>query len=112
MKSVALRSFQLTTKSYRKRFREYTGAPGRTYAETEIELDRRFLKWLKTEEVETFEDLKQLMVVEKFMSLLHPEARLRIIEAGIRNLRAAADRTDILETFSSQKGSQPRRPGQ
>nr|XP_045608548.1 golgin subfamily A member 6-like protein 2 [Procambarus clarkii] len=97
IKKAVLQSYRLTPKVYRKCFRECTRASGRSYAETARDMERRFLRWLKAEEVETMEELKQLMVMERFMSMLHPELRVRIKEAGIRELKAAADRADLLE---------------
>ncbi|XP_069195196.1 trichohyalin-like [Procambarus clarkii] len=97
IKKAVLQSYRLIPEVYRKRFRECTRASGRSYAETARDMERRFLRWLKAEEVQTMEELKQLMVMERFMSMLHPELRVRIKEAGIRELKAAADRADLLE---------------
>nr|XP_045622072.1 trichohyalin-like [Procambarus clarkii] len=97
IKKAVLQSYRLTPEVYRKRFREYARASGRSYAETARDMERKFLRWLKAEEVETMEELKQLMVMERFLSMLHPELRVRIKEAGIRELKATADRADLLE---------------
>ncbi|XP_069184055.1 trichohyalin-like [Procambarus clarkii] len=97
IKKAVVQSYRLTPEVYRKRLRECTRVSGRTYAETARNMECKFLRWLKTEEVETMEELKQFMVMERFMSMLHPELRVRIKEAGIRELKAAADRADLLE---------------
>ncbi|XP_069191761.1 uncharacterized protein [Procambarus clarkii] len=88
---------RLTPECYRKRFRECTRSPGKSYVETAREMKRKFLKWLESEGAKSAEDVKRLMVLEKFMSMLSPEIRVRVKEADIKDLRAAADRADMLE---------------
>ncbi|XP_069161186.1 trichohyalin-like [Procambarus clarkii] len=107
VKRAVLRSFKLTPECYRKRFRECTRLPGKSYAETARDMERKFLKWMDSEEAESAEEIKELMVMEKFMSVLSPEIRMRVKEADIKDLRAAADRADMLE-----EALRPRREGQ
>ena len=97
IKNAVLHSYKLTPEVYRKRFRECTRMSGKSYAETAREMERKFLRWLKAEEAESAEDLKRLILMEKFMSLLHPELRVRVKEAGIKDVKTAADRADMLE---------------
>ncbi|XP_069168027.1 uncharacterized protein [Procambarus clarkii] len=59
-----------------KRFRECTHLPGKSYAETARDMERKFLKWLESEGAKSAEDVNRLMVMEKFMSVLSPEIRL------------------------------------
>ncbi|XP_069176720.1 uncharacterized protein [Procambarus clarkii] len=107
VKRAVLHSFKLTPECYRKRFRECTRSPGKSYPETARDMERKFLKWLESEGAKSAEDVKRLMVMEKFMSVLSPEIRVRVKEAGIKDLRAAADRADMLE-----EALRPRREGQ
>ncbi|XP_069191704.1 trichohyalin-like [Procambarus clarkii] len=51
IKKVVLQSDRLTPEVYRKCFRECTRASGRSYAKTAQNMERRFLQWLKAEEV-------------------------------------------------------------
>ncbi|XP_069192751.1 GRB10-interacting GYF protein 2-like [Procambarus clarkii] len=95
--AAVLHSFSLTPKCYRKRFRECTRSPGKSYAETARDMERKFLKWLESEGAKSAEEVKRLIVMEKFMSVLSPEIRIRVKEADIKDLRAAADRADMLE---------------
>ncbi|XP_069188808.1 uncharacterized protein [Procambarus clarkii] len=97
VKRAVLHSFKLMPECYRKRFREYTRSPGKSYVETARDIERKFLKWLESEGAKSAEDVKRLMVMEKFMSVLSPEIRVRVKEADINDLRAAADRADMLE---------------
>ncbi|XP_069193700.1 MAP7 domain-containing protein 1-like [Procambarus clarkii] len=51
---------------------------------------------LKAEEAESADEIKRLIVMEKFMSVLHSELRVRVreaplLEAGIKDIKAAAD---------------------
>ncbi|XP_069166324.1 uncharacterized protein [Procambarus clarkii] len=110
VKSAVLHSFKLTLECYRKRFRECTRSPGKSYAETARDMERKFLKWLKTEGAKSAEDIKQLMVMEKLMSVLSPEIRIRVKEADTKDLRAAADRADMLEEALQPRREGPHRP--
>ncbi|XP_069168371.1 uncharacterized protein [Procambarus clarkii] len=107
VKRAVLHSFKLTQECYRKRLRECTRSPGKSYAETAMDMERKFLKWLESEGAKSAEDVKRLMVMEKFMSVLSPEIRVRVKEADIKDLRATADRVDMLE-----EALRPRREGQ
>ncbi|XP_069181858.1 uncharacterized protein [Procambarus clarkii] len=110
VKRAELHSFKLTPECYRKRFRECTLSPGKSYAETARDMERKFLKWLESEGAKSAEDVKRLMVMEKFMSVLSPEIRIRVKEADIKDLRAAADRADMLEEALRPRREGPHRP--
>ncbi|XP_069180907.1 uncharacterized protein [Procambarus clarkii] len=110
VKRAVLHSFKLTPECYRKRFQECTRLPGKSYAETVRDMERRFLKWLKAEGAKSAEDIKQLMVMEKFMPMLSPEIRIRVKEADIKDLRAAADRANMLEEALRPRREGPHRP--
>ncbi|XP_069177571.1 trichohyalin-like [Procambarus clarkii] len=49
----------------------------KSYAETARDMERKFLKWLESEKARSAEEVKRLMVMEKFMSGLSPEIRLK-----------------------------------
>ncbi|XP_069192614.1 uncharacterized protein [Procambarus clarkii] len=49
---------------------------GKSYAETARDMERKFLKWLDSEGARTVEEVKGLMVMKKFMSVLSPEIRI------------------------------------
>ncbi|XP_069176324.1 uncharacterized protein [Procambarus clarkii] len=84
VKRAVLHSFKLTPECYRKRFRECTRSPGKCYAETARDMERKFLKWLESEGAKSAEDVKRLMVMEKVMSMLSPEIRVKVKEADIK----------------------------
>ncbi|XP_069171422.1 trichohyalin-like [Procambarus clarkii] len=92
---------------YRKIFRECTRSPGKSYAEMARDMERKILNWLESEGVKSAEDVKRLMVMEKFMSVLSPEIRIRVKEADIKDLRAAAD---MLEEALQPRREGPHRP--
>ncbi|XP_069161336.1 uncharacterized protein [Procambarus clarkii] len=110
VKRAVLHSIKLTPECYRKRFRECTRSPGKSSAETERDMERKFLKWLESEVAKSAEDVKRLMVMEKFMSVLSPEIRIRVREADIKDLRTAADRADMLEEALRPRREGPHRP--
>ncbi|XP_069158988.1 apical junction molecule-like [Procambarus clarkii] len=96
VKNSVLRSFLLTPEAYRKRFREMVKTQRSTYAETARDLERRLQRWMGSEKVESFEDLKQLMLMEKFLEMVTPDTRFKVQEAGIKTLLEAADKADVI----------------
>ncbi|XP_069159732.1 uncharacterized protein [Procambarus clarkii] len=109
VKSSILRSFQLTPEAYRKRFREMMKVGACTFAETARDLERRFQKWIEAAGVGSYADLKQLMVMEKFLEMMHPETKFKIQEAGIMEVKDAADRADMItEAYKSLRENRVR----
>ncbi|XP_069173430.1 uncharacterized protein [Procambarus clarkii] len=109
VKSSILRSFQLTPEAYRKRFREMSKVGACTFAETARDLERRFQKWIEAAGVGSYADLKQLMVMEKFLEMMHPETKFKIQEAGIMEVKDAADRADMItEAYKSLRENRVR----
>ncbi|XP_069180969.1 uncharacterized protein [Procambarus clarkii] len=109
VKSSILRSFQLTSEAYRKRFREMVKVGACTFAETARDLERRFQKWIEAAGVGSYADLKQLMVMEKFLEMMHPETKFKIQEAGIMEVKDAADRADMItEAYKSLRENRVR----
>ncbi|XP_069171277.1 uncharacterized protein [Procambarus clarkii] len=109
VKSSILRSFQLTPEAYRKRFREMIKVGACTFAETARDLERRFQKWIEAAGVGSYADLKQLMVMEKFLEMMHPETKFKIQEAGIMEVKDAADRADMItEAYKSLRENRVR----
>ncbi|XP_069156101.1 uncharacterized protein [Procambarus clarkii] len=109
VKSSILRSFQLTSEAYRKRFREMIKVGACTFAETARDLERRFQKWIEAAGVGSYADLKQLMVMEKFLEMMHPETKFKIQEAGIMEVKDAADRADMItEAYNSLRENRVR----
>ncbi|XP_069186288.1 uncharacterized protein [Procambarus clarkii] len=109
VKSSILRSFQLTPEAYRKRFREMIKVGACTFAETARDLERRFQKWIEAAGVGSYADLKKLMVMEKFLEMMHPETKFKIQEAGIKEVKDAADRADMItEAYNSLRENRVR----
>lgn len=65
-------------------------APSSTFPETARDLERRFQKWIEALRVESYNDLKQLMIMKKFLKIMHPDTKFKIQEAGVRNVRNVA----------------------
>ncbi|XP_069176232.1 high mobility group nucleosome-binding domain-containing protein 5-like [Procambarus clarkii] len=98
---------KLTSEAYRKRFREMMKVGACTFAETARDLERLYQKWIEADRVGSYTDLKQLMVMEKFLEMMHPKTKFKIQEAGIKELRHAADRGYMItEAYKRFKGKQ------
>lgn len=75
VKKQRVASFLLTPEVHRKRFREMMNAPASTFAETARDLERCFQRWIEAVWVESYNYLKQLIIMEKFIEMMHPEKK-------------------------------------
>ncbi|XP_069170047.1 uncharacterized protein [Procambarus clarkii] len=109
VKSSILRSFQLTPEAYSKCFREMVKVRTCTFAETARDLERRFQKWIEAAGVRSYAALKQLMAMEKFLEMMHPETKFKIQEVGVKEVKDAADRADMItEAYKSLRENRVR----
>ncbi|XP_069166066.1 inner centromere protein-like [Procambarus clarkii] len=90
----------LTPEAYRKRFREMVKAPASTFNETARDRERLFQRWMEAAGVGSYADLKQLMIMEKFLEMTYPETKFKIQEAGMRE-RVATCTVRLKSDYSS-----------
>ncbi|XP_069177613.1 uncharacterized protein [Procambarus clarkii] len=81
IRSAVVLSYRPTPEVYMKGFRDCTRASG-----SHVIVTHRL-----------HVELKQLIVMEKFMLKLHLELKVRVKKAGIKDLKAAVDRSDMQE---------------
>ncbi|XP_076030622.1 uncharacterized protein LOC143018919 [Oratosquilla oratoria] len=96
VKEVVLKTVEMTPEVYRRRFRNMKKIDGQTYGDLARESSMRFDQWCRSEEVEDFEDMRQLILLEHFTEMMHPDTRYEICRNRIKNVTDAAKLADEL----------------
>ncbi|KAG7156376.1 putative SCAN domain-containing protein-like 2 [Homarus americanus] len=78
VKEAVLKTVEMDPEVYRRRFRDIRKMSGQTHLEVARECGMRFDRWCKSEEVKTVDDIRQLVLLEHFKSLVHPEIKYEI----------------------------------
>ncbi|XP_067281212.1 uncharacterized protein [Pseudorasbora parva] len=66
VKTAILRAYELVPEAYRQRFRGYKKLENQTYVEFAREKEIMFTRWCQSKRVETFNQLRELILVEEF----------------------------------------------
>lgn len=90
VKESVLKAYELVPEAYRQRFRSWRKAERQSHVEFVSDLSRHFQKWCLALNVETFEDLCDLVVFEQFVDCVPPEVATHIIERGVKSVSEAA----------------------
>ena len=94
IKEAVLRSTLLSSRVYRERFRNTRKRPGSTYLEMARECGLKFDRWMKSEEAETAEEIKGVILLEHFMDQIHPDIKYELISHGVKDIMEAGRRAD------------------
>ncbi|KAG7156162.1 putative SCAN domain-containing protein-like 5 [Homarus americanus] len=73
VKEAVLKTVEMDPEVFRRRFRDIKKISEQTHLEVARECRMRFDRWCKSEEVKTVDDIRQLVLLEHFKSLVHPE---------------------------------------
>uniref|UniRef100_A0A0E9WWD8 SCAN box domain-containing protein n=1 Tax=Anguilla anguilla TaxID=7936 RepID=A0A0E9WWD8_ANGAN len=73
VRAAILRTYELVPEAYRQKFRRYAKQDKHTYVEFAREKGQLFVRWCRSQKVETKEQLRGMMVLEEFKNGL-PEA--------------------------------------
>ncbi|XP_042204156.1 uncharacterized protein LOC121853846 [Homarus americanus] len=96
VKEAVLKTVEMDPGVYRRRFRDIRKMCGQTHLEVARECRMRFDRWCKSEEVKTVDDIRQLVLLEHFKNLVHPEIKYEISKNRVKNLMDAARLADQL----------------
>ena len=105
VKQAILDAFSITEEGYRQSFRDLTKKGFQTYLEFASEKLRAFSKWLKAAEVETFDQLVNLIVFEEFKRKLPLPIMLHIEDRQEKNLKVAASLADTYSLIHKSNAS-------
>ncbi|KAK3893004.1 hypothetical protein Pcinc_003183 [Petrolisthes cinctipes] len=105
---AVLKSTRLSPGVYREKFRNVKKRPGDTYLEMARECCLKMDRWMKAEEVNTIEDLREVFLMEHFMYQLPPNLKYELISHEVKGLMEAGCRADsYCEAHRLSKGEYP-----
>ena len=102
VKAAILKSYELIPEAYRQRFRRYKKFDNQTFVEFAREKEDLFDQWLRSQEVDTFQNFRQLILVEEFKDCVHQDLRTHLEDKNVRTLDEAAVISDTY-TLSHKK---------
>ena len=91
-----MRTAELDPEVYRRKFRDIRKLPNMTYLEMARHCSIKFEKWLKSKGIYTFDQLKQMMLLEYFYNQMYGNMRCEISKENIDNVLDAGRRADQL----------------
>uniref|UniRef100_A0ABM5GF55 ribonuclease H n=1 Tax=Pogona vitticeps TaxID=103695 RepID=A0ABM5GF55_9SAUR len=94
----------INAEQLRQRFRSLTKKPEQTFTQVGAQLVRLLEKWLSQEGTETYEQLKDLIALEQFYSVLHGELKFQVRERKPRSVAAAAEIADFISQIRKPLG--------
>ncbi|KAL2085961.1 hypothetical protein ACEWY4_019281 [Coilia grayii] len=94
VKKAVLRAFELVPEAYRQQFRSETLKAGQTYGDFVRQQELLFDKWLRSSEVYTFQDLRQLMLLEQFKTSVPRQLQVHLNEQMVQSASQAAEVAD------------------
>jgi hypothetical protein len=71
VKAAILKSYQLIPEANRQRFRRYKKFDNQTFVEFAREKEDLFDQWLRSQEIDNFQNFRQLILVEEFTDCAH-----------------------------------------
>ena len=102
VKAAILKAYQLIPEAYRQRFRRYKKFDNQTFVEFAREKEDLFDQWLRSQEVDNFQNFRQLILVEEFKDCVHQDLRTHLEDKNVRTLDEAAVISDTY-TLSHKK---------
>ena len=102
VKAAILKSYQLIPEAYRQKFRRYKKFDNQTFVEFAREKEDLFDQWLRSQEIDNFQNFRQLILVEEFKDCVHQDLRTHLEDKNVRTLDQAAVISDTY-TLSHKK---------
>ncbi|KAL2086041.1 hypothetical protein ACEWY4_017100 [Coilia grayii] len=90
VKTAVLKAYSLVPEAYRQRFRNLKKRSGQTYVEFAQELKLQFQRWCTATDVDGYDDLFDLMLLEQFTNTLPVQLATYVMEHDVSNISAAA----------------------
>ncbi|XP_078242735.1 uncharacterized protein LOC144587127 [Pogona vitticeps] len=94
----------INAEQLRQRFRSLTKKPEQTFTQVGAQLVRLLEKWLSQEGTETYEQLKDLIALEQFYSVLHGELKFQVRERKPRSVAEASEIADFISQIRKPLG--------
>ena len=94
IKQHVLRAYELVPEAYRQRFRYCKKSENKTYVEYAREKELLFNRWCSSQKVTTYEDLREIVLLEEFKRSIPTEIHTHIDEQRVTSLAEAAIMAD------------------
>ena len=94
VKQAILRAYELVPEAYRQKFRNVRKQEGQTFVEFAREKEILFDRWYISKKVDSFDQLKQLMLLEEFKRCVPGDIRSHLAERDISDLQMASKIAD------------------
>uniref|UniRef100_A0ABM5GQE4 SCAN box domain-containing protein n=1 Tax=Pogona vitticeps TaxID=103695 RepID=A0ABM5GQE4_9SAUR len=101
----------INAEQLRQRFRSLTKKPEQTFTQVGAQLVRLLEKWLSQEGTETFQQLKDLIALEQFYSVLHGELKFQVRERKPKSVAEAAEIADFIYQIRKPLGAEGKSVG-
>uniref|UniRef100_A0ABM5GM15 SCAN box domain-containing protein n=1 Tax=Pogona vitticeps TaxID=103695 RepID=A0ABM5GM15_9SAUR len=101
----------ITAEQLRQKFRSLTKKPEQTFTQVGAQLVRLLEKWLSQEGTETFQQLKDLIALEQFYSVLHGELKFHVRERKPKSVAEAAEIADFIYQIRKPLGAEGKSVG-
>ncbi len=95
LKTAVLEEYSLVPEVYRAHFRNCVRRQGDNYADFSVYLSNQFERWVSSKQIAgSYDNLKQLMLVEQFMNKVPDDVREHLIDKGCNTLQDCARKAD------------------
>lgn len=94
IKEAVLKSTRLSPGVYRERFRNVKKRPGDTYLEMARECCLKMDRWMKAEEANSIEEMREVFLMEHFMDQLPPNIKYELISHKVKDVMEAGRKAD------------------
>lgn len=109
VKAAVLRAHALVPDAYRCKFRALKKNPDVTHLEYARLTREAFTRWLRATQTESFENLVELILLEKFITSVSREVGVHIVEKQVKTLEEAAQVADNFDlahrSFKAHSGT-------
>uniref|UniRef100_A0ABM5GF04 Uncharacterized protein isoform X2 n=1 Tax=Pogona vitticeps TaxID=103695 RepID=A0ABM5GF04_9SAUR len=95
-KKLVFLRFDINSEHLRQKFRKLTKKSDETFTQLGYNLERCLDRWLEQENVQTFQQLKNIVGLEQFYSLLRGELKYLVQERKPTDIRQAAQIADFI----------------
>lgn len=110
VKDAILSSYSISTEGYRQACRNLSKITYHTYTEFASEKLRAFQRWLKSAEIDTFDKLVNLIVLEEFLRKVPYLIMTHIIDREEADLLKAAKIADVFSLVHRPMQGEKRKP--
>ena len=90
VKEAILKAYELVPEAYRQKFRNLRKKEGQTFVEFAREKEILFERWCESSRSKSYNDLKQLVLVEEFKRSCNSDLHVYLDERGVKTLSDAA----------------------